>query len=128
MVILTRRRATLLLAAAVLLLLLQPVVLPYLTGGATVHAQGIFDPALKKIEEIARDAWVFLTGLLIVVAVLGGLYYTLQGTAGAAFGGSRMVSMAVVGGIGLVILVLIAFLVLPELADVLGNLQPAPPF
>lgn len=145
MTTITCRRTTLLAAVAVLLLLVQPVAIS-LTNAATtvdigagvVHAQGgggdggggagIFSEALTSIQKIARDAWMFLTGLLIVVALLGGLWYTLQGTAGAAFGGSRMVSVAVVGGVGLVVLVLIAFMVLPELGDVLKSAQPEAPF
>jgi hypothetical protein len=63
-----------------------------------------------------------------VVALLGGLYYVLQGTAGAAFGGSRMTSMAIIGVIGLVVIVLFAFLVLPQVGEMLKNFQPAPPF
>ena len=50
----------------------------------------MFDPIMEQILSIARDAWAFMAGLLIVVALLGGLYYILQGTAGMAFGGSRM--------------------------------------
>ena len=49
----------------------------------------MFDPIMEQILAIARDAWAFMAGLLIVVALLGGLYFILQGTAGMAFGGSR---------------------------------------
>ena len=56
----------------------------------------MFDEIMKQILVIARDAWVFMAGLLIVVALLGGLYFILQGTAGMAFGGSRMTSMAII--------------------------------
>jgi len=65
---------------------------------------------------------------LIVVALLGGLYFILQGTAGMAFGGSRMTSMAIIGVVGLVIIVLFAFLFLPQLGAMLKNFQPQPPF
>jgi hypothetical protein len=41
-------------------------------------------------DNIARDAWGFMVGLLIIVAMVGGLYYALQGGAGMAFGGSKM--------------------------------------
>ena len=88
----------------------------------------MFDPILQQILAIARDAWAFMAGLLIVVALLGGLYYVLQGTAGAAFGGSRMTSMALIGVVGLVILVLFAFLFLPQVGQMLKNFQPAAPF
>ena len=88
----------------------------------------MFETALDAIQTIARDAWGFMAGLLIITALLGGLFYSLQGTAGAAFGGSKMAGNAVLGVIGLVILVMFAFLVIPELGTMLQNLRPAPPF
>jgi hypothetical protein len=83
---------------------------------------------MDQLTTIAQDAWIFLVGLLMVVALLGGLYYVLQGTAGVAFGGSRMTSVAILGAVGIVVLVLFAFLVLPELGGLLEGLQPDPPF
>ena len=88
----------------------------------------MFDPIMEQILAIARDAWAFMAGLLIVVALLGGLYFILQGTAGMAFGGSHMTSMAIIGVVGLVIIVLFAFLFLPQLGEMLKNFQPQPPF
>ena len=88
----------------------------------------MFDPIMEQILTIARDAWAFMAGLLIVVALLGGLYYILQGTAGAAFGASRMTSAAIIGVVGLVIIVLFAFLFLPQVGEMLRNFQPKPPF
>jgi hypothetical protein len=88
----------------------------------------MFQPIMDQILSLARDAWAFMAGLLIVVALLGGMYYILQGTAGAAFGGSRMTSMAIIGVVGLVIIVLFAFLFLPQIGELLKNFQPKPPF
>ena len=88
----------------------------------------MFDPIMQQILAIARDAWAFMSGLLIVVAVLGGLYFVLQGTAGMAFGGSRMTSMAIIGVIGLVIIVLFPFLFLPQIGEMLKSFQPKAPF
>jgi hypothetical protein len=88
----------------------------------------VFDPIMEQILIISRDAWGFLAGLLVIVALLGGLYYVLQGTAGAAFGGSRMTSAAIIGAVGLVILVLFAFLFLPQIGELLREFQPQPPF
>ena len=88
----------------------------------------MFDPIMEQITTIAQDAWGFLIGLLIIIALLGGLYYVLQGTAGAAFGGGRLTSAAIIGAVGIIILVLFAFLVLPELGSLLDGLQPEPPF
>ena len=88
----------------------------------------MFDPIMEQILSIARDAWAFMAGLLVVVALLGGLYYVLQGTAGAAFGASRMTSMAIIGVVGLVIIVFFAFLFLPQIGELLKNFQPEAPF
>jgi hypothetical protein len=88
----------------------------------------VFDPIMEQLTTVAQDAWMFLVGLLVIVALLGGLYFVLQGTAGAAFGGGRMTSVAILGAVGIVILVLFAFLVLPELGGLLEGLRPAPPF
>jgi hypothetical protein len=88
----------------------------------------MFKPIMDQILLIARDAWGFLAGMLVVVALLGGLYYILQGTASAAFGGSKMASAAIIGAVGLVILVLFAFLFLPQIGEMLKTFQPKPPF
>jgi hypothetical protein len=88
----------------------------------------VFEPIMEQLTTIAQDAWMFLVGLMIIVALLGGLYFVLQGTAGAAFGGGRMTSVAIIGAIGITVLVLFAFLVLPELGTLLEGLQPDPPF
>ena len=88
----------------------------------------MFDPIMEQILAIARDAWAFMAGLLIVVALLGGLYFVLQGTAGVAFGGSRMTSKAIIGVVGLVIIVLFAFLFLPQIGEMLKSFEPQAPF
>jgi hypothetical protein len=88
----------------------------------------MFEPIMQQILAIARDAWAFMAGLLVIVALLGGLYFVLQGTAGMAFGGSRMTSMAIIGVVGLVIIVLFAFLFLPQLGEMLKGFQPQAPF
>lgn len=88
----------------------------------------MFEPITEQIQALAQDAWLFLIGLLIIVAMLGALYYVLQGTAGAAFGAGRMTSTAILGAVGIVILVLFAFLVLPRLGELIQDLAPGPPF
>ena len=88
----------------------------------------MFDPIMSQLTLIAQDAWAFLAGLLVIMALLGGLYFVLQGTAGVAFGGGRMTGVALLGAVGLVILVLFAFLVIPQLGTLLQSVEPAPPF
>jgi hypothetical protein len=94
-------------------------------GGKEVY---MFDPIMSQLTVIAQDAWAFLAGLLVIMALLGGLYFVLQGTAGVAFGGGRMTGVALLGAVGLVILVLFAFLVIPQLGTLLQSVEPAPPF
>lgn len=89
---------------------------------------GLFGPIMEQILILARDAWGFLVGLIVVVALLGGLYYVLQGSAGMAFGGSKMATYAILGVVGLIVLVLIGFLILPQLGQLLESFKPAPPF
>lgn len=88
----------------------------------------MFGDVLAEITRLATDAWGFLVGLLIIVAILGGLWYVLQGTTAVTFGGSGMASKAIIGAIGLIILVLVAFLVLPEMANALKEHKPDAPF
>jgi len=88
----------------------------------------MFDPVLEVVSGLARDAWGFVAGLIIIIALLGALYYVLQGAAGAAFGGSRMTSAAIIGAIAIVVLVLFAFLVIPKMGEVLRNMKPSAPF
>ncbi len=110
--------------------LLQPHLFPLLDGGddGGGGGSGMFDKALEQIRLIAQDAWGFLIGLFVIVALLGALWLSLQGTAGAAFGGSRMTGMAIIGAVGLIVLVIFVFLVLPEMGGMLEGLQPDPPF
>ncbi|HUH98276.1 MAG TPA: hypothetical protein VLZ89_13000 [Anaerolineales bacterium] len=95
-------------------------------GGST--SAGIFAPVLAKLLPLARDAWGFGTAVLIVIASLGGLYFALKGTAGASIGGSGMASGAIIGMVTVIIVVLMAFLLLPQLSCLLQNSAPAAPF
>ena len=89
---------------------------------------GPFSAVMQKIDPLARNAWTFGVGLLIIVSMLGGLYYSLQGAGGAATGASGMTSKAIIGIVGLVLLVLMTFLLLPEFAKMLCSSAPAAPW
>ena len=88
----------------------------------------MFQSILDYLLNMGRDAWVFLAGITVMVALLGGLFYVLKGTAGAAVGSDRTTAMAIIGAVGLVILVLVGFLIIPEMGNLLQTVQPAPPF
>ena len=80
-----------------------------------------FDP-----EKFALQTGTGLTFNQIAIgfgAWVGGGFF-----AGMAFGGSKMAGMAIIGIVSLVILVLVAFLILPELGDVLKNNTPKVPW
>ena len=89
---------------------------------------GIFAPVLDKLMPLARNAWAFGVALLIVIASLGGLYFALKGAAGASVGGSGMTSNAIIGMVALIIVVLMVFLLLPQLSCMLQSSAPAAPF
>lgn len=89
---------------------------------------GPFDKVLEKITELARDAWGFGVGVLIILAMLVGLYYVIQGVGGSASGSGGMTAKAIIGIVGIVVAVLIAFLLLPELGKMLQENKPEAPF
>ncbi len=88
----------------------------------------MFSGLQDKLLEIGRDAWTFLAVITGMVALLGGLFYILKGTAGAALGSDRTAAMAIAGAIGVVLLVLVGFLLIPELGTMIQSAQPTPPF
>jgi len=88
---------------------------------------GIFQTVYDKIQLLASDAWGFMIGILIIVALLGGTYYVLEGAAGMGFGGSKMTARSIIGIVGIVVLVLSAFLLLPALGDMLKSSAPVVP-
>jgi hypothetical protein len=88
----------------------------------------MFDGTYTTILNLSTQAWGFIAGLIIIVAVLGGLFQVLQGAAGSAFGASNTTKIAIIGALGLVLIVLIAFLILPQLSEILYQNRPAAPF
>jgi hypothetical protein len=96
--------------------------------GAGDGGAGVFQPVLNALLPLARNAWAFGVGILIVVAGLGGLYFILQGTAGAATGGSGLTGRAIIGMVGIIVMVLMAFLLLPQLSCMLQKSAPVAPF
>ena len=89
---------------------------------------GIFSPVLDKLMPLARNAWAFGTTLLIVVASLGGLFFALKGAAGASVGGGGMTGQAIIGMVAIILVVLMVFLLLPQLSCMLQSSAPAAPF
>ena len=89
---------------------------------------GIFKPVYAALTPLARNLWAFLVGLIVIVAVLGGLYFAMTGTGGAIMGGAKPTAGAIIGVVGLVVMVLMVFLILPNLGTLLCSFQPKPPF
>jgi len=88
----------------------------------------MFEPVQEKLLELGRDAWVFLASITAMIAMLGALFYVLKGSTGAAFGSDRATSVAIIGAVGLIVLVLVGFLIIPEMGKMLQEAQPTPPF
>jgi hypothetical protein len=66
---------------------------------------------------IFRQAWTLIAGLLILVAVLGGLAQVFKMTGGTLLGSNFWVSEAVSGMLGIMLIALITFLSIPALAQ-----------
>jgi len=65
---------------------------------------------------IFRQAWALIAGLLILVAILGGLAQIFKITGGVLLGSNFWVSEAVSGVLGVMLIALIAFLSIPAIA------------
>ena len=85
---------------------------------------GIFGPILDQITGYARDLWGVFVGLIIVAATLG----ILRGTGGMLIGGSKETTVALISIVGIVLLVVVAFVAIPQLAKMITDLKPAAPF
>ncbi len=66
---------------------------------------------------IFRQAWALITGLLVLIAVLGGLAHIFKMTSGALLGSGLWVSEAVAGILGVVVIALVGFLSIPAIAQ-----------
>lgn len=89
---------------------------------------GIFEPIMVVITKIAHDLWGVIIGLIIIAAALGMILSVLRGTGGMLIGGSKETTVAVISIVGLVLLVVVAFVAIPQLAGLMQSLTPAPPF
>lgn len=89
---------------------------------------GVFQGVTARISELATAAWQFLLFLIIVVVALGGLYSVLHGAIGSALGAGRSVQFAVLAAVGLVVMALIAFLLIPAMAQALSAQRPPAPW
>jgi hypothetical protein len=65
---------------------------------------------------ILRQAWALIAGLLVLVAILGGLAQIFKVTGGVVLGSNFWVSEAVSGTLGVILIALIAFLSIPAIA------------
>jgi len=97
-------------------------------AGAFLLDGGPFTKILEKILGLMRNAWDFGVGILVALALLVGLYYVIQGVTGSLSGSGGMTAKAILGVVGIVVAVLVVFLLLPELAQLLKDNQPAAPF
>ena len=89
---------------------------------------GIFGPILDQITGYARDLWGVFVGLIIVAATLGMIVAILRGTGGMLIGGSKETTVAIISVVGIVLLVVVAFVAIPQLAKMITDLKPAAPF
>lgn len=66
---------------------------------------------------IFRQAWALIAGLLVLIALLGGLAQVFKMTGGVLLGSSMWVSEAVAGVVGVILIALVGFLSIPAIAQ-----------
>ena len=64
-----------------------------------------------------RQAWVLIAGLLVLIAILGGLAQVFKMTGGLMLGSNFWVSEAVSGILGVILIALVGFLSIPAVAQ-----------
>jgi hypothetical protein len=89
---------------------------------------GIFGAILDQITGYARDLWGVFVGLIIIAATLGMIVAILRGTGGMLIGGSKETTVALISVVGIVLLVVVAFVAIPQLSVMITDLKPAAPF
>jgi hypothetical protein len=89
---------------------------------------GIFGAILDQITGYARDLWGVFVGLIIIAATLGMIVAILRGTGGMLIGGSKETTVALISVVGIVLLVVVAFVAIPQLSIMITDLKPAAPF
>lgn len=82
----------------------------------------VFSGVQQQIGVLAAGAMRFLLFLIVVVVTVGGLYGVLHGALGTTIGSQRSVTYAVLTFVGLVVMALLAFLLVPALGDVLAGM------
>jgi hypothetical protein len=65
---------------------------------------------------ILRHAWALIAGLLVLIAILGGLAQIFKIAGGVILGSSFWVSAAVSGILGVILIALVGFLSIPAIA------------
>ena len=110
---------------------LQPVFDRSLAAGLLLSdggGGGIFGPILEQITGYARDLWGVFVGLIIIAATLGMIVAVLRGAGGMLIGGSKETTVAIISVVGIVLLVVVAFVAIPQLSKMITDLKPAAPF
>ena len=70
----------------------------------------------KILVGIFRQAWTLIAGLLALIAILGGLAQVFKMTGGILLGSNFWVSEAVSGVLGVILIALVGFLSVPDIA------------
>ena len=72
---------------------------------------------LSLLTGFFSQAWTFMAYLVVAIGLLAGLSYMLKTTAGAVIGANQWVWQAISGVLGIINLILFAFLVIPEITQ-----------
>ena len=88
----------------------------------------MFDGLLRELTTLSISAWTFGTGVLILIGGLIMLYRAYQATMGMAVGSGPLVAGSVTALIGILLIVLGAFDLIPRFVETMYDKQPDAPF
>ena len=88
----------------------------------------MFGPLLSMLDTLGTQVWNFGVGVLLILAALFMLYRAIQGTTALGFGSGQMAGAALIGIVGILIIVLTAFKVIPSFTELLKSSTPSAPW
>jgi hypothetical protein len=89
---------------------------------------GPFQAVLDNLRPLANNLWFVLVELTIMAAMIGGIWHVLSAAGGSVIGGNKYTATAIIGLAGLILMVIVVFVLVPELGEIIKGMKPVPPF
>jgi hypothetical protein len=114
--------------AVVLILLALPAWGVRADGGNPPGNAGPLTSVDAVIRQWGGYIFVLLTDIVIVAVAIVGIYKCLQGVTGGFLGMNGQTGAAIIGLVTIFLIVVLTFVVLPQIVKYLESIRPAVPF